>query len=288
MLGWTFGVARRHSDFLCQINEKAVDGFGLSLSFTVGFIPKTAADFFKVRRRFWRLVKEQCPPIIRRHWLVEFQSRRAPHMHSAVYFSAPVSSVLLKRLWMRAARDYRPALISQDIKPLRKIAALMRYFDRHAGRAAWHKQRSPESIPPGWEYKTGRMWGRSGAWPLQEILVYRMALPAFHCARRLLRSWAVADSRSRLADSPPDIVDDGWDEHRAARFRKRRQGDFRFFRSSKNMLSRHDARGAGLAATISRLAGLNLWVNSSFARPALESLRGVCLVADDEAAIANS
>ena len=74
------------------------------------------------------------------------------------------------------------------------------YLAKHAARGVKHYQRTADSIPPEWQRKTGRVWGKVGDWPVQEKV--RINLQDQHgdggwfAYRRLVRSWRLADARS--------------------------------------------------------------------------------------------
>ena len=63
-----------------------------------------------------------------------------------------------------------------------------------------HYQRNAENIPEGWQARTGRVWGKSGDWPVREAV--RISLQDQHgdggwfAFRRLVRSWRVAEARA--------------------------------------------------------------------------------------------
>jgi hypothetical protein len=199
--GWSNGSVRRHTQWLYSIDSTQLDGEGFAATLTIRDCPASAVDWAALRRAWEMRVKRA--GAIRVHWLTEWQRRKVPHLHCAVYFpegftaSSPYGHadayLAVVSSWLQVARPYGASFVSQDLKPIDGAVGWLQYLSKHAARGVRHYQR--QGFPAGWE-KSGRLWGRSGEWPAIEPMQFDMPKEAYWRYRRLMRSWRIADARS--------------------------------------------------------------------------------------------
>jgi hypothetical protein len=204
VVGWSRAAVRRHTQWLYSVDATALDGVGIALTLTVRDCPPTASDWTALRRAW--LMRVERMGATRVHWVVEWQKRRVPHLHAAVYFPSDIKDPqriqgLLLAHWAAAAALYGVGTRSQVAKPIDGPLGWLQYLSKHAARGVKHYQRAGK--PPGWE-TTGRLWGHTGEWPAQEPLQVDITMQAYYRFRRLARSWRVADARAA------GIRGDGW------------------------------------------------------------------------------
>lgn len=195
--GWSDSATRRNTRFLYSVNEAALgDGLGLAITLTLKDCPPSSDDWHKLRRAFIRRLERM--GMIRCHWVTEWQRRGVPHLHGVVFFPEPENYAQLHQSienhWLQVADAYRPRRHAQTVKPVTGIVGWFQYVSKHAARGVKHYQRSAENIPAGW-HKTGRMWGHTGHWPIQEAERYELDREAWFAFRRVVRSWRIADAR---------------------------------------------------------------------------------------------
>jgi hypothetical protein len=192
--GWTRAVSRRNTDFLMSVESDQLTGFGLALSLTIRDCPPAPACWHKVRRRFLERVRRM--QAVRVHWLTEWQKRRVPHLHGAVWFPGPNSLTRVLEHWIQAAREFGAGPYSQKARIIDGPAGWFEYLAKHAARGVAHYQRSRELIPPEWQQKTGRMWGHSGDWPTSEAkLLDDVPRQVEHQFRRLMIRYQIGKAR---------------------------------------------------------------------------------------------
>lgn len=199
--GWSAGAVRRHTQWLYSIDSEQLEGEGYAATLTVKKCPASAAEWTAARRAWeMRLIRAGA---IRIHWLTEWQKRKVPHLHCAVYFpeghfddqvvGAAYFAVVSQWLMIAQDRGWAASFKSQDFKRIDGAVGWLQYLSKHAARGVKHYQR--QGFPEGWE-KSGRLWGRSGAWPAMEPMQFDMPKEAYWRYRRLMRSWRIADARS--------------------------------------------------------------------------------------------
>ena len=227
--GWSKGAARRNLQFLYSVDASRLTGWGFAVTLTLKHCPPDADAWQAVRTSWVKRMRRL--GMLRLHWVTEWQRRGVPHLHGAVFFPDPRSpgeqrgpcalgwgdrrgqtytdypSVLaLKHLiihhWIQSAGDYIAGARGQQIDDIEGFRGWALYLARHASRGVNHYQRRPESVPQGWT-KTGRLWGYAGEWPRDDALSFTLDDPGWYAFRRMVRSWAKADARSRLAAIPP-------------------------------------------------------------------------------------
>lgn len=200
--GWSAAAVRRHTRWLYSVDTQNLDGHGWSITLTLRDCPPSPEDWARLRKEWLDQVRA-AGIILRTHWVVEWTRRKVPHMHCAVYLreDLPASEVyaVLVGTWLRLASRYGAGPKGQHLAPIDGPLGWLEYLSKHAARGVAHYQRNGK--PPGWE-KTGRLWGHTGAWPVEEPAEVTITREEFFRFRRLVRSWRVADARRELLEAP--------------------------------------------------------------------------------------
>ena len=203
--GWSEGATRRNTQFLYSVQEQELQGTGLAVTLTLRDCPPNSDDWHRLRRA-WE-ARQRRAGMVRLHWVTEWQRRGCPHLHGAIWFEPEaVEREGLHRLkakmlddWIVLARSYGAGSRGQQAHVITGVVGWFQYLSKHAARGVKHYQRSSENVPDAWKLRTGRMWGKVGAWPTREKI--RLDLQDQHgdggwfAYRRLVRSWRIADSR---------------------------------------------------------------------------------------------
>lgn len=195
--GWSHGATARNIAFLRSIDETALTGDGLALTLTVKICPETSDDWHRLRDTFIKRLNRM--GLIRMHWVIEWQRRGVPHLHCACYFEHTADRLLpakIVRSWCQLTEVYGSSPFAQYVLPVTDSIGWFQYVSKHAARGVHHYQRSPENIPPSWQQKTGRMWGKVGDWPTKPFGEVYLSDPAFYAFRRIVKGWRLADSRA--------------------------------------------------------------------------------------------
>lgn len=192
--GWSPTAVRRHTKWLYSVLADELDGDGWALTLTMGTCPASAEDMHAVRGAF--LKRLQRLGLTRSHWIVEWQRRGVPHFHMAVYFpdGSPVRADQIIGHWLACAVGYAAGARGQDATRIQGVTGWLQYLSKHAARGVRHYQR--QGKPAGWS-STGRLWGHTGEWPIEdEPVTWWLSDPAYWRYRRLIRAWRLADARS--------------------------------------------------------------------------------------------
>jgi hypothetical protein len=192
--GWSSGAVRRHTKWLYSIPVEELDGYGYAVTLTMRDCPATAADFHRLRRAYLKRVDRMAA--IRSHWVIEWQRRGVPHMHTAIYFDRELTvqeKLALQMHWVTLCEPYGAMLSGQHVLAISGPAGWLQYLSKHAARGAAHYQR--QGKPQGWE-STGRLWGHTGAWPEMAAMRFDVPREEYFRYRRLVRAWRYADARS--------------------------------------------------------------------------------------------
>jgi hypothetical protein len=200
--GWSAASSRRNRQFLWSVDTDGLTGAGWSFTLTVRNCPATPKEWATWCATYWKRVIFD--GAIRLHWVIEWQRRGCPHLHGSVYFPQSMSrreveNRLLDSWCYRNPFDAGRA--QQRALPIYDAIGWGQYVAKHAARGVRHYQRSPENIPEHWKGNTGRMWGYRGSWPTSAPL--RVELDdqegdgGWHAFRRLMRSYAVSQARSK-------------------------------------------------------------------------------------------
>lgn len=195
--GWNAQTTRRNVAFLRSVTLSELTGDGYAFTLTLKHCPPSHDHWHRLRRSFHKRMERMGSSRI--HWVTEWQRRGVPHLHGVVYFPTGTSSYRtphdLVTHWLKAAEAYEPAPWSQHIKPITDSLGWLQYLAKHSARGARHYQRDSANMPQGWQ-KPGRIWGKSGDWPVKESTQINLDKPGFFKYRRVLRSWRKADARS--------------------------------------------------------------------------------------------
>ena len=197
--GWTRESVRRHTKWLYSVNVEELSGFGYALTTTLRDCPESSDAFHRVRRSFFDRTTRMFTSRV--HWVIEWQRRGVPHMHTALYFDrelTPLEQFQLKQHWVELCEPYGASHSAQYLLPISGPSGWLQYLSKHSARGASHYQRAGK--PSGWE-KTGRLWGKEGAWPVEQPMRFDVPRGAYFRYRRLVRSWRLADAR---AEKDPD------------------------------------------------------------------------------------
>lgn len=196
--GWSEGATRRNTQFLMSIIETRLDGYGVAVTLTLRDCPETAQDWHKIRKAWTERMRRA--GMIRLHWVTEWQRRGVPHLHGAIWFPDRESALGVLEAWEAVASKYGASLPAQHARRIDGAVGWFQYMAKHAARGVKHYQRSSTNIPEGWKNKTGRVWGSSGDWPIQEAVKVNLQDQhgdgGWFAFRRLIRSWRKADARA--------------------------------------------------------------------------------------------
>lgn len=210
--GWSTDAARRNDLFLRSVDPQGLlDGQAFALSLTVRDIPPTHQAWEALRKAFVERLRRM--GMVRLHWLTEWQPRHqygtgsAPHLHGIVTFHrcwCPVdrtyirnTDFMIREAWLAVSKQYGTSYKSQHVVPVTHVKGWFLYLASHCARGVKHYQRDAANIPQGWQ-KTGRMWGKSGEWPVSSTeLPFTEA--AYFMLRRFIRSYVLSKHRTELA-----------------------------------------------------------------------------------------
>lgn len=249
--GWSDGATRRNTQFLYSVREDQLDGIGFAVTLTLKDCP-TDSDLWHKLRRSWEMRMVRAG-MVRMHWVTEWQRRGVPHLHCAIWWPESLvakhggASLRAKMIgdWVMLASPYNAGFRGQDAHRITGAVGWFQYVSKHAARGVKHYQRSSENVPPAWQLKTGRMWGKGGHWPVVDKI--RFSLQDQHgdggwfAFRRLVRSWRFADARSA--------------------------GDKRRIRLARAMLRCHEIK-------LSRVRGLSEWLPDALTLAMFGNLAG--------------
>ena len=197
--GWSTGATRRNTAFLRSIREDQLTGAGIALTLTLKTCPATAAEWHRLRRAWeMRMVRAG---MVRLHWVTEWQRRGVPHLHCAIWWPDMYDHITPIDAWVDLAGErYGAGRRGQHAKKIDGPIGWFKYLSKHASRGIQHYQRNPENIPEGWLKKTGRVWGKSGHWPVDPGIKFNLQDQhgdgGWFAYRRLIRSWRLADARA--------------------------------------------------------------------------------------------
>lgn len=166
--GWSKHAAARNSKFLYSVYVPALQGVGLSFTFTVGKEVPTAKEFHRWRSLFFKELRRRSS-VICYHWVIEWQARGAPHLHGVYYYQPAANDFYPPDgIWCRLASASGALHYGQMVRPIRDTTGWLKYLAKHASRSVNNYQRSPDNVPAGWKSSTGRVWGYGGDWPRVE------------------------------------------------------------------------------------------------------------------------
>ena len=210
--GWSTSSLRRNLVFLFSVDVDALKAHpGLALTLTVRECPPSAADWTLARDAFLAAIRREGFSFV--HWVTEWQRRRVPHLHLAIFLppgSDPnLFAVKAITHWLRIASPFQPLSRGQFFNPIYDALGWNQYLSKHAARGLRHYQRSMASLPLSWQGgSAGRMWGKLGSWPTDPPIELNVGSKGFAVLRRILRSWRVSDARTAIikAKRPQDRI----------------------------------------------------------------------------------
>ena len=209
--GWSPKSCRANTRFLYSVDSKLLDGHAVAATLTLKHCPPDSTSWHRLLSILMKRLRRL--GLVRGHWVTEWQRRGVPHLHCALYFThdngQPTHTgrdgeaarvwrlpVTLAAIWCDIASEYGPKPSAQHITPITDAVGWFGYVSKHAARGVSHYQRNPENIPPAWQKKTGRVWGKVGTWPTRDAVELELSSDAFWRFRRLVRGWRKADARS--------------------------------------------------------------------------------------------
>ena len=202
VIGWSTSASRRNISFLRSVVETELNTQGYkahALTLTLRTCPPTSDEWGRLRTAFIHRMRRL--GLLRLHWVTEWQRRAVPHLHAALWLPETVSHRVIIDHWLDlTSNKYGSLAKGQYVLPITDAVGWFKYLSKHTARGAAHYQRSPESIPSGWS-KTGRVWGKTGDWPVREAINLELDDSAFYKLRRIAKGWRVADARSELSAS---------------------------------------------------------------------------------------
>lgn len=236
--GWSKSSTRRNTQFLYSVDETQLHGVGFGLTLTVKNCPPSGEEWAKARDTWIKRLRRN--GLIRIHWVTEWQRRGVPHLHCACWFATQYGASQALQHWIDITGHWGSGPRGQVSVGIHDAVGWFQYLSKHASRGLNHYQRSPEGIPPEWRSRTGRMWGKSGQWPVKEAFRFEFNQEAHWQLRRRVRSYRIADARLELRHAH------GPKEKRKARRR---------VQSARRMLSCNDR-------FLSEVRGCSEWIES--------------------------
>jgi len=213
--GWSTGSARRCDLFLRSVVYERLKDRGLvgyALTLTLSVCPTDFSQWTAARKSFFERLRRTGMSLL--HHVTEWQMRGrfsnhpVPHLHCVVFFEEGVEpewrsgicsafgSDALKVHWLEVADHFDPLAVGQHCELINDIKGWFRYLSKHASRSVQHYQRSFGVMPKGWQ-KTGRMWGKSGDWPVFE-LTGKISTAVFFKLRRFCNRYQIAEARAAV------------------------------------------------------------------------------------------
>ncbi len=136
--------------------------------------------------------------------------------------------------WLDLTSHLRTESKGQHVAGITGPVGWFKYLAKHTGRGAGHYQRQRSGLPEEWQ-SPGRVWGKIGEWPCQDVATADVSMATFHRFRRLVRAWSVSVARAELHA-----------EHRPGRMRERRRR-LTYVRALIRCTDKHRARVVGLS-----------------------------------------
>ena len=192
--GWTPRASRGNRDFLWSVRAPELTHSGYAVTLTIKTCPESSQDWQRLRRAWVKRLERA--GMVRLHWVTEWQRRGVPHLHAAVWLPDDVDHRYIIGHWLSVALPYGCSERAQDVRELTGTTGWFEYLAKHAARSVSNYQRSPDSMPQGWE-KTGRVWGYSGDWPRDEQTDVTLNDAGFYRYRRLWMAYAIAKARAK-------------------------------------------------------------------------------------------
>lgn len=229
-VGHTLDKSRRLVRFLRSIDWAAVlasGDVGVWVTLTVREVPDVA-EWRRVRKSFFRQLRRECQLITWGVWVLEWQLRKAPHIHLLVFqrwvevgepdlrelnrnLAAHHLGAVAVDIWLRlwGRRGNRARRVGQDIQPVTDHHGINLYLAKHGGRTAHHYQRDHVNIPEagGWRESTGGVWDWFGEAPRRELQLALYDHDHALLRRRVFAPVLRAEARAAVADQVAFIRD---------------------------------------------------------------------------------
>lgn len=192
--GWSAAATNRNTAFLRSVREDSLEGFGFAATLTLRRCPAKPEDWQRLRNAFFQRLRRE--KLIRCHWVVEWQRRRVPHLHLAIWSEVSDYADVLLAHWIEVAKPYKATLKAQTCIPIHNSLGWFQYVAKHAARGANHYQRHASARPKNWE-TSGRIWGKFGHWVTDNAQHFELSPAAYFQYRRILKRWVVAQHRQQ-------------------------------------------------------------------------------------------
>lgn len=190
--GWTPAAVSRHKKWLYSIRPAELSGVGWAITLTIRDTPPTSAEWTRCVELLTKALRRD-PAVLRWHWVVEWQRRKTPHLHLAVYGDVRTPSRVVDT-WLRVAAEFTPEPWAQKVEPITGAVGWLKYLSKHASRSVHHYQR--QGRPDGWT-TTGRLWGKSSTWPCSSPVHGEIQWEPFIRTRRWLRGYLLSEARAK-------------------------------------------------------------------------------------------
>lgn len=198
--GWSDKATRNNTRWLQSVDHSHLDGDGYACTLTIRQSPQTPEEWATIRDQFFKRLMRM--GAVRLHWVCEWQQRRVPHLHVAVWFkdeggwpqALQNPSTTVVRHWIEITRLLGVSPRSQHITPIEKFGGWAEYVSKHASRGAKHNQRNIAARPRGWQ-TSGRVWGYRGDWKTIEPIKLEIHDTAFYQVRRILQRLRLQDAK---------------------------------------------------------------------------------------------
>jgi hypothetical protein len=195
--GLSAAAARRQLRFLQSVNGDELDGLGMAVTLTLRDLPASPQELHELLENFADVCRRR--GMTCGHWVIELQKRGVPHYHLALYFQGREDDFTQLRrelvtAWVRIASEYGAKRVGQHVERIIEGTGWAKYCAKHAGRSVKHSQRV--GMPAGWP-TSGRLWGKWGEWPTDEVPIL-VDSRTYVELRRLLRAWRHADAKRAL------------------------------------------------------------------------------------------
>jgi len=192
--GWSASSANRNTRWLRSVARDSITHHGYACTLTLRHCPETPEAWAKIRNAFFQRLRRL--GVLRVHWVVEWQRRRVPHLHMAIWFTDNQLGQQIIHHWVELTQAYEARAQAQTCKPIVNFGGWSEYVAKHASRGMTHYQRCAEARPKHWE-KSGRIWGHFGDWETVEPIRCEVSERVFHRYRRALKRYFVAKHRAQ-------------------------------------------------------------------------------------------
>lgn len=192
--GWSTSSSKRNTRWLRSVSTESLTESGYACTLTLRHCPASPNDWSKLRNAFFQRLRRL--GVIRAHWVVEWQRRRVPHLHMALWFNQSDMSRTVIAQWCELTQHYDSKPLAQTCKPIHQFVGWAEYVAKHSSRGMNHYQRCKDARPEHWD-KSGRIWGYFGDWKTYKPVRCEISQQAFYRYRRALKRFFIAKHRAR-------------------------------------------------------------------------------------------